>query len=48
MAIIFGAKTWGTNGVDEANGQLGSENSYIYVVGHYNALPLGLGGDAVL
>jgi hypothetical protein len=42
------SKTWGTNGVDEANGQLGFDNSYIYVVGHYNALPLGLGGDAVL
>ncbi len=42
------SNTWGTNGVDEANGQLGFDNSYIYVVGHYNALPLGLGGDAVL
>jgi hypothetical protein len=42
------SKTWGTNGVDEANGQLGFDNSYIYVVGHYNALSLGLGGDAVL
>ncbi len=42
------ANTWGTSGVDEANGQIGVDENHIYVVGHYNALPLGIGGDAVL
>jgi len=45
--LIWG-RCWGTNGVDEANGQIGVDEKYVYVVGHYNALPLGLGGDAVL
>jgi hypothetical protein len=42
------SRSWGTKGVDEANGQIGVDEKFIYVVGHYNALPLGLGGDAVL
>jgi hypothetical protein len=45
---LIWSRTWGTNGVDEANGQLGLDENYVYVAGHYNALPLGLGGDAVL
>lgn len=42
------AHSWGTSGIDEANGQLGVDDSYIYVVGHYDAGPLGSGGDALL
>lgn len=45
---LLWSRSWGTNGVDEANGQIGVDESYVYVVGHYNALPLGLGGDTVL
>ncbi len=44
-------RSWGTGGVDEANGQMGVDENYIYVVGHYNATPFGygsLGGEAVL
>jgi len=42
------SRSWGTAGVDEANGQIAVDENYIYVVGHYNALPLGFGGDAVM
>jgi len=42
------SRSWGTAGVDEANGQIAVDENYIYVAGHYNALPLGFGGDAVL
>ena len=42
------AHSWGTSGIDEANGQLGVDDSYIYVVGHYGAGLLGSGGDALL
>jgi hypothetical protein len=45
---LIWSRTWGTSGVDEANGQLGLDENHVYVVGHYDALPLGLGGDAVL
>lgn len=41
--------TWGTPNIDEANGQIGVDDNYVYVVGRCNALPpFGLGGDAVL
>ncbi len=42
------SRSWGTGGVDEANGQIGADENHIYVVGHYNALPLGFGGEALL
>jgi len=40
--------SWGTSDVDEANGQIGVDEKYIYVVGRYKAAPPGFGGDAVL
>ena len=39
---------WGTTGWDEANGQIGVDENYIYVVGRYNASSMVFGGDAVL
>ena len=41
-------RTWGTPGWDEANGQAGVDENYIYVVGRYNAPNMIAGGDAVL
>ncbi len=48
---LIWSRVWGTPLVDEANGQIAVDENHVYVVGHYNATPFGLGslgGDAVL
>jgi hypothetical protein len=40
--------SWGTSGWDEANGQAGVDENYVYVSGRYNATNALSGGDAVL
>ena len=41
-------RSWGTSGWDEANGQAGVDENYVYVAGRYDAPNMILGGDAVL
>jgi hypothetical protein len=45
---LIWAKTWGTDGFDEADGQMVVGGDAIYVTGRLNAANLLLGGDAVL
>jgi hypothetical protein len=42
------AKTWGTDGFDEADGQMVVDENAIYVSGRINATNMLVGGDAVL
>jgi hypothetical protein len=45
---LIWAKTWGTDGFDEADGQMVVDEDAIYVSGRLNGANLLLGGDAVL
>lgn len=45
---LIWAKTWGTDGFDEADGQMVVSDQTIYVCGRINAASLLVGGDAVL
>jgi len=45
---LIWAKTWGTSGFDEADGQIAADENAIYVSGRINATNMFLGGDAVL
>lgn len=45
---LLWSRSWGTPGWDEANGQAGVDENYVYAVGRYNALNMVSGGDAVL
>ena len=45
---LLWARSWGTPGWDEANGHIGIDENYVYVVGRYNASNMVVGGDAVL
>jgi hypothetical protein len=45
---LIWARTWGTDGFDEADGQMVVDESAIYVSGRVNATSILLGGDAVL
>jgi hypothetical protein len=42
------AKTWGTDGFDEADGQIVVDEDAVYVTGRLNGANLLIGGDAVL
>lgn len=45
---LLWARSWGTSGWDEANGQVGADSDYVYVAGRYDAPNMISGGDAVL
>jgi len=45
---LIWAKTWGTDGFDEADGQIVVDEDAIYVCGRVNAANLFSGGDAVI
>jgi hypothetical protein len=45
---LLWSRSWGTPGWDEANGQAGVDENYVYVAGRYNATNMVSGGDAVL
>jgi hypothetical protein len=45
---LLWARSWGTSGWDEANGQVGVDYDYVYVAGRYDAPNMISGGDAVL
>ena len=45
---LLWSRSWGTSGWDEANGQAGVDENYVYVAGRYDAPNMISGGDAVL
>ena len=45
---LLWARSWGTSRWDEANGQVGVDDDYVYAAGRYDAPSMVSGGDAVL
>jgi hypothetical protein len=45
---LMWSRSWGSEGWDEANGQLGIDENYVYVVGRYDASSRVSGGSALL